>query len=113
MTMMNDKTRASTECSMSGTKSAPKYRVIHVPLGSVKRDTILPHGAQPPRYNPDIDEPIFRTVWQKVAERKRLASEEASRREKGLFPPPPPGGFRLRGGRNRRLADASQPTSGS
>ena len=99
MTMINDKTRASTECPTSSTKSAPKYRVIHVPLGSMKQGNALPQGAQPPRYNPDIDEPICKSVWQKVAERKRLASEEASRREKSLFPPPPPGGFKLRGAR--------------
>ena len=93
-----------------------KYRIIHLPLGSVTYDNAPPQGAQPPRYDHERDEPIFVGVWERATLRHnvhcamaaRLAVTRADERMSDRFPPPTPEGFKLRGPRNRRLIGAEQ-----
>lgn len=86
-------------------RARPKYRVVHAPLGNVKHEDALSQGAQPPCYDRERDEPALVRAWRRVDERM-------SRTPSRPMPPPPPGGFRLRGGCNRRLVDAPQSDSG-
>lgn len=77
----------------------PRYRITEIPISELET-TVIPIGsvgAQAPRYDRERDEPAFERAWARVSERAPRTP----------MIPPPPGGFRLRGGRNRRLLDAS------
>ena len=73
----------------------PKYRIIHVPLGSTKHDATPAKVAQPPRYDRERDEPAFEKAWARVAEMKAQG-------KLAPLPPFPKDGIKLRGRRHQK-----------